>query len=112
MPILFGVFLFMGSNAFNGLQFTDRLKLFFMPLKYQPDYMYLRHVRIKRVHMFTIIQLFCLALLWVLKSFEETSMLFPLMVSILKLRSTIKVTCVLDYTCYCDTLGGSTCRCT
>ncbi|XP_055351413.1 LOW QUALITY PROTEIN: electrogenic sodium bicarbonate cotransporter 1-like [Paramacrobiotus metropolitanus] len=83
MPVLFGVFLFMGLNALNGLQFTDRLKLAFMPLKYQPDYAYLRHVKIKRVHLYTFIQLLCLVFLWLLKSFLETAMLFPLMVGAL-----------------------------
>lgn len=80
MPVLFGVFLFMGSNALLGLQFTDRMLLAFMPLKYQPDYVYLRHVQIKRVHLFTLIQLACLATLWILKSFQQTAMLFPVMV--------------------------------
>ncbi|XP_055328634.1 sodium bicarbonate cotransporter 3-like [Paramacrobiotus metropolitanus] len=92
MPVLFGVFLFMGSNALLGLQFTDRLKLVLMPLKYQPDYVYLRHVKISRVHLFTLIQLLCLALLWVLKSFQETAMLFPVMVGAL-----VGVRKLLDY---------------
>ncbi|OWA51813.1 Sodium-driven chloride bicarbonate exchanger [Hypsibius exemplaris] len=83
MPVLFGVFLFMGSNALMGLQFTDRIKLFFMPLKYQPDHIYLRYVSINRVHLFTLIQLLCLAVLWVLKSFRQTAMLFPIMVGAL-----------------------------
>ncbi|OQV25048.1 Sodium-driven chloride bicarbonate exchanger [Hypsibius exemplaris] len=92
MPVLFGVFLFMGLNALNGLQFTDRLKLIFMPLKYQPDYYYLRHVRITKVHVFTGVQLLCLAVLWVLKSFLETAMLFPIMVGAL-----VGVRKLLDY---------------
>ncbi|GAV02076.1 hypothetical protein RvY_12687-2 [Ramazzottius varieornatus] len=83
MPVLFGVFLFMGSNALLGLQFTDRMLLVFMPLKYQPNYIYLRHVQISRVHLFTLIQLLCLATLWVLKSFQQTAMLFPVMVGAL-----------------------------
>ena len=51
-----------------------------MPVKHQPDQIYLRHVPLKRVHLFTFIQVVCLALLWVLKSFREPSILFPLMV--------------------------------
>jgi nitrate reductase NapE component len=51
-----------------------------MPEKYQPDYVYLRHVRTRRVHMFTIIQLTCLILLWVIKSIRSISILFPIMV--------------------------------
>jgi hypothetical protein len=37
-------------------QFTDRLLLFFMPNKYQPDHSYLRRMPIGRVHLFTGIQ--------------------------------------------------------
>jgi len=51
-----------------------------MPEKYQPDYVYLRYVRTRRVHMFTLIQLTCLILLWVIKSIKSISILFPIMV--------------------------------
>jgi len=81
MPVLFGVFLYMGVASLKGLQFFDRILIMFMPLKYQPDYMFLRQVPLKRVHIFTAIQLACLIALWVIKSFKQTSILFPLMVS-------------------------------
>jgi solute carrier family 4 (sodium bicarbonate transporter), member 10 len=45
MPVLFGVFLYMGAASLKGLQFYDRLLIAFMPQKYQPDYMFLRQVR-------------------------------------------------------------------
>jgi sodium bicarbonate transporter 10 len=80
MPVLFGVFLYMGAASLKGLQFFDRILIMFMPLKYQPDYMFLRQVPLKRVHIFTAIQLTCLIALWVIKSFKQTSILFPLMV--------------------------------
>ncbi|KFM78761.1 Electroneutral sodium bicarbonate exchanger 1, partial [Stegodyphus mimosarum] len=35
MPILYGVFLFMGVNSLKGIQFFDRILLMFMPEKYQ-----------------------------------------------------------------------------
>jgi solute carrier family 4 (sodium bicarbonate transporter), member 10 len=79
MPVLFGVFLYMGVASLKGLQFFDRILIMFMPLKYQPDYMFLRQVPLKRVHIFTAIQLACLIALWVIKSFKQTSILFPLM---------------------------------
>lgn len=44
MPVLFGVFLYMGAASLKGLQFYDRLLIVFMPQKYQPDYMFLRQV--------------------------------------------------------------------
>lgn len=45
MPVLFGVFLYMGVASLKGLQFFDRILIMFMPVKYQPDYMFLRQVR-------------------------------------------------------------------
>jgi hypothetical protein len=80
MAVLYGVFLYMGVAALKGMQFIDRILLFFKPAKYQPDYTYLRHVPIKRVHMFTLLQVFCLAVLWVIKTVKAVSIVFPIMV--------------------------------
>uniref|UniRef100_A0A182LYA5 Anion exchange protein n=1 Tax=Anopheles culicifacies TaxID=139723 RepID=A0A182LYA5_9DIPT len=83
MPVLYGVFLYMGVSALKGLQFFDRLLIMLMPAKYQPDYMFLRQVPIRRVHLFTAIQLACFAVLWLIKSFSITSILFPLMLVVM-----------------------------
>ncbi|KRT82974.1 hypothetical protein AMK59_4163, partial [Oryctes borbonicus] len=83
MPVLFGVFLYMGVASLKGLQFFDRILIMFMPNKYQPDYMFLRQVPIRRVHIFTVIQIACLACLWMIKSFSSTSILFPLMLVVM-----------------------------
>ncbi|XP_046822196.1 electroneutral sodium bicarbonate exchanger 1 isoform X9 [Vespa crabro] len=83
MPVLFGVFLYMGVASLKGLQFFDRILIMLMPVKYQPDYMFLRQVPLKRVHVFTAIQLTCLACLWIIKSFSTTSILFPLMLVVM-----------------------------
>lgn len=40
-------------------------------------------VPLKRVHLFTIIQLACLICLWLIKSFSSTSILFPLMLVVM-----------------------------
>lgn len=37
----------------------------------------------KRVHLFTLIQLTCLTVLWLIKSFSYTSILFPLMLVVM-----------------------------
>lgn len=62
------------------LQFFDRLTLFGMPAKHQPDFIYLRHVPLRKVHLFTIIQLSCLMLLWIIKT-SRAAIVFPMMVS-------------------------------
>lgn len=77
------------ANVVFFFQFVDRLALIFMPKKYQPDHMYLRHVPIKRVHLFTLFQIISLAILWVVKMIKSISILFPVM-----------VTCSLDILVY------------
>ncbi|XP_078421762.1 electrogenic sodium bicarbonate cotransporter 4-like isoform X2 [Cetorhinus maximus] len=79
MAVLYGVFLYMGVASLNGIQFWDRCKLFLMPSKHQPDYTYLRHVPLRRVHLFTMVQVICLAVLWVLKS-TVAAIIFPVMI--------------------------------
>ena len=59
----------------------DRMLLLLMPIKYQPDYIYLRHVQTSRVHYFTVVQITCSAVMWAVKSVKTTSIAFPLMVS-------------------------------
>ncbi|XP_045142515.1 electrogenic sodium bicarbonate cotransporter 4 [Echinops telfairi] len=79
MPVLYGVFLYMGVASLNGIQFWDRCKLFLMPAKHQPDYAFLRHVPLRRIHLFTLVQTLCLAVLWVLKS-TVAAIIFPVMI--------------------------------
>lgn len=79
MPVLYGVFLYMGITSLPGVQFYDRLLIVLMPVKYQPDNIYLRHVKLLRVHLFTLIQFVCFVVMWVIKSIKETSITFPVM---------------------------------
>ncbi|NXM76702.1 S4A5 protein, partial [Serilophus lunatus] len=60
-------------------QFWDRCKLFLMPAKHQPDYVFLRHVPLRRIHLFTLVQIICLAVLWILKS-TVAAIIFPVMI--------------------------------
>ena len=60
-------------------QFFDRIKLFGMPAKHQPDLIYLRYVPLWKVHVFTLVQLTCLVLLWVIKA-SSAAVVFPMMV--------------------------------
>ncbi|XP_031722243.1 sodium bicarbonate cotransporter 3-like isoform X6 [Anarrhichthys ocellatus] len=79
MPVLYGVFLYMGVSSLKGIQFFDRIKLFGMPAKHQPDLIYLRYVPLWKVHVFTLVQLTCLVLLWVIKA-SSAAVVFPMMV--------------------------------
>nr|XP_055035244.1 electrogenic sodium bicarbonate cotransporter 1 isoform X2 [Misgurnus anguillicaudatus]XP_055035246.1 electrogenic sodium bicarbonate cotransporter 1 isoform X2 [Misgurnus anguillicaudatus] len=91
MPVLYGVFLYMGVASLNGVQFMDRLQLLLMPAKHQPDLIYLRHVPLRRIHLFTFIQVLCLALLWILKS-TVAAIIFPVMI-----LSLVAVRKAMDY---------------
>uniref|UniRef100_A0A673A617 Anion exchange protein n=1 Tax=Sphaeramia orbicularis TaxID=375764 RepID=A0A673A617_9TELE len=79
MPVLYGVFLYMGVASLSGIQFWERIKLYLMPLKHQPDFSFLRHVPLRRVHLFTLVQIVCLAVLWILKS-TFLAIIFPVMI--------------------------------
>ncbi|XP_077364079.1 sodium bicarbonate cotransporter 3-like isoform X2 [Festucalex cinctus] len=79
MPVLYGVFLYMGVSSLKGIQFFDRIRLFGMPAKHQPDLIYLRYVPLWKVHIFTLVQLTCLVLLWVIKA-SAAAVVFPMMV--------------------------------
>uniref|UniRef100_A0A3B3VER7 Anion exchange protein n=1 Tax=Poecilia latipinna TaxID=48699 RepID=A0A3B3VER7_9TELE len=79
MPVLYGVFLYMGVSSLKGIQLFDRIKLFGMPAKHQPDLIYLRYVPLWKVHVFTTVQLSCLIILWAIKA-TEAAVIFPMMV--------------------------------
>uniref|UniRef100_A0A3Q2EBS2 Anion exchange protein n=1 Tax=Cyprinodon variegatus TaxID=28743 RepID=A0A3Q2EBS2_CYPVA len=87
MPVLYGVFLYMGVASLSGIQvwtvgnltFWERMKLYLMPPKHQPDFSFLRHVPLRRIHLFTLVQIICLAVLWILKS-TFLAIIFPVMI--------------------------------
>uniref|UniRef100_A0A0K0EQH1 Anion exchange protein n=1 Tax=Strongyloides stercoralis TaxID=6248 RepID=A0A0K0EQH1_STRER len=90
LPVLIGVFLYMGIISLSSLQFVQRLRLFFIPIKHQPDLPWLRIMPMYRVHLFTVTQIVCLTGLFMVKYNKTTSMIFPLMiVLIIIIRLTI-----------------------
>ncbi|XP_029169549.1 band 3 anion transport protein isoform X2 [Nylanderia fulva] len=68
MSVLLGVFLYMGISSTNGVQLFDRIKLFFMPVKHHGTANYVRRVQTYKMHVFTLIQILCLSVLWIVKS--------------------------------------------
>lgn len=67
MTALFGIFLYMGITSLSGIQMWDRILLLITPKKYHPSDAYATRVSTMRMHLFTAIQLVCLALLWMVK---------------------------------------------
>uniref|UniRef100_A0A7M4DZB1 Anion exchange protein n=1 Tax=Crocodylus porosus TaxID=8502 RepID=A0A7M4DZB1_CROPO len=76
LAVLFGIFLYMGVTSLNGIQFYERLQLLLMPPKHHPDLPYVKKVRTLRMHLFTGLQLVCLAVLWAVMS-TVASLAFP-----------------------------------
>ncbi|TNF64603.1 MAG: HCO3- transporter, partial [Deltaproteobacteria bacterium] len=81
-PVVFGLFLFMGIASLRGNQFVDRLKLWITdPTLYPPTH-YIRRVSRTVLHSFTLVQVACLSVLWLVK--ESTyGVLFPLCIALL-----------------------------
>lgn len=103
LAVLFGIFLYMGVTSLSGIQLFDRILLLFKPPKYHPDVPFVKRVRgfegippgwgrsvrtgqpltsaspqVKtwRMHLFTVIQIVCLAGLWAVKS-SSASLALP-----------------------------------
>ncbi|XP_064779714.1 solute carrier family 4 member 1b (Diego blood group) [Oncorhynchus masou masou] len=68
MTALFGIFLYMGITSLNGIQLWDRILLLLVPKKYHPNEPYATRVSTGRMHLYTAIQVVCLAVLWIVKS--------------------------------------------
>lgn len=71
-----------GRNIRNIRKPSDNMYMihdkYYISLRFQ-----IFQVPLKRVHLFTVIQLTCLICLWVIKSFSATSILFPLMLVVM-----------------------------
>ncbi|XP_060251690.1 band 3 anion transport protein isoform X1 [Ovis aries] len=77
LAVLFGIFLYMGVTSLSGIQLFDRILLLLKPRKYYPDVPYATRVKPWRMHIFTIIQVACLVLLWVVRSIKQISLALP-----------------------------------
>jgi len=80
IPVLYGVFLFMGIVSLGTNQFYHRIKILFMqPSKY-PKEPYVEEMAHKRMHLYTIIQLAILVTMWVVKDIKIITIIFPVVI--------------------------------
>nr|XP_022325247.1 anion exchange protein 2-like isoform X2 [Crassostrea virginica] len=82
MAVLFGIFLYVGVSALSSLQLYRRIKLLFIPVKHHPSIGYVRRVRSIKMHLFTVIQVALLALMFGLK-LSPAAIAFPLFIILL-----------------------------
>lgn len=87
MSVLLGVFLYMGISSTNGVQLFDRVKLFFMPVKHHGTANYVRRVQTYKMHIFTMIQILCLTILWIVKSTKAALALPFFLILMIPLRA-------------------------
>ncbi|MEO1527835.1 MAG: PTS sugar transporter subunit IIA [Planctomycetota bacterium] len=82
---LYGIFLYMGFVSLRGIQFVERLGLWLMDSSLYPMNHYTRRVPIKTIHLFTLVQFICLAVLCVINVFpsQPVRILFPIFVVLL-----------------------------
>jgi uncharacterized integral membrane protein len=79
VPVLYGVFLFMGLSSLPAMQFWNRFLLFFQqPSKY-PDSIPMRYMEKKRIHRYTFLQIFFFSLIFIVQNIKAISILFPFM---------------------------------
>ncbi|XP_022102541.1 anion exchange protein 3-like isoform X7 [Acanthaster planci] len=76
IAVLYGVFLYLGLSSLSGIQVIERIKILFMPSKHHPDKKFVRMVKAWKMHMFTLLQIVSLIVLWVIKT-SIISMAFP-----------------------------------
>lgn len=90
MSVLLGVFLYMGISSTNGVQLFDRVKLFFMPVKHHGTANYVRRVQTYKMHIFTLVQILCLAILWIVKSTRAALALPFFLILMIPLRAQMR----------------------
>jgi mannitol/fructose-specific phosphotransferase system IIA component (Ntr-type) len=82
LAVLYGLFLFMGVISIAGNQFFERLALWLTDPALYPRTHYIRSVPRSVVHAFTLLQLVCLVVLWLVKV-SVVAILFPLFIALL-----------------------------
>lgn len=81
VPVLYGVFLYMGVVSLGTNQFWGRIVMFFMEPGRYPEEVYTKHISPRRMHLYTLIQLCLFALLYAVKSWKAVAIAFPVIIA-------------------------------
>ena len=79
LPVLYGVFLFMGLSSLPGIQFWHRFLLFFRQPSMYPETPYTKYMKKMRIHKYTIFQMVFFAGVFVVQNIKQISIAFPFM---------------------------------
>lgn len=80
--VLYGLFLYMGVVSIAGNQLFERVSLWLRDPNLYPRTHYIRNVPMWTIHKFTLLQVGCLAILWMVK-ISAIAILFPLFIALL-----------------------------
>lgn len=83
IPVVAGVFLFLGRKLMSGNSFLQRVRDTFVETKRLPNDHPIRYIGRKKTMLFTGIQIVCLLGLWAFKQNSATAILFPSVIGFL-----------------------------
>ena len=79
MPVLYGVFLFMGMSIAGNVQFWKRIQMFLQQSSLYAPSPATDHMEHRRIHIFTIVQIFLFGLVCLVQNTDLIAMGFPLL---------------------------------
>ncbi|CAB9496648.1 Electroneutral sodium bicarbonate exchanger 1 [Seminavis robusta] len=79
LPVLYGVFLFMGLSSLPGIQFWNRFLLFFQQPSRWPETVFTKYMEKGRIHKYTIIQMLFFCGVFGVMNVKAISIAFPFM---------------------------------
>lgn len=79
LPVLLGVFLFMGLSSMPGIQFWQRILMFFMQPSQFPSKPFTQYMSTKRIHMFTLFQIVFFMGVFFVQNTPSVAIVFPFM---------------------------------
>jgi hypothetical protein len=82
VPVLYGVFFFMGIVSLSTNEFWQRFKMLFMQSSRLPDYPFTKYMPHKKMHMFTAIQIGLFALLTAFRSIKVIAIAFAVVIKV------------------------------
>ena len=83
IPVVAGVFLFLGRKLMSGNSFLQRIRDTFVETSRLPDEHPIRYIGRRKTNLFTLTQLLCLFGLWTFKQNSATAIFFPSVIGFL-----------------------------
>mmetsp|Transcript_17354 Transcript_17354/g.32388 ORF Transcript_17354/g.32388 Transcript_17354/m.32388 type:complete len:653 (+) Transcript_17354:673-2631(+) len=82
VPVLYGVFMFMGLVSLGTNQFWGRLMTIFMQPSRYPQEPHVQHVPTRKMHRYTLLQLWLFGVLYAVKAIKPVAIGFPIIIAL------------------------------